>query len=246
MKLATKPKQTNFNLLNVLLLLAVAASGVVLMIIERYVQFLHWPFILFSVVISALGIWYAAFEISTKRLLCLMAVAGLSGFVTQVVGSTVQGVWEYPGPYGSYFFVGSMFACVSTVAYGLTSLKVGPWVRSKVTFLPRRFNVAIALGLGVILIAFSAQYGSLHEPLFLVYYATLVLFAIYAALLMDLGTMVSIVLVGVVLGGLSEVLGASSGVWRFTKTPWLPPAYLVLASWPLEVLLHYRSEGAHV
>ena len=128
-ELATKPKQTNFNLVNLLLLLAVAAAGVVLMIVEGYIKFLHWPFIVFSVVVSILGIWYAAFEISTKRLVALMAVAGLSGFVTQVVGSTVQGVWVYPGPYESYFFVPSMFACVSTVAYGLTSLKVGPWVR---------------------------------------------------------------------------------------------------------------------
>lgn len=242
-QLATRPKQTNFNPVNVLLLLAVAGVGVVLMALEGTIGLVHWQFIVFGVVVGLLGIWYAAFEISTKRLVALMVVAGLSGYCTQVVGSTVQGVWTYPGATGSYFFVISMFACVSTAAYGLVSLKVGPWVRTKITFLPRRFNVAIALGLGVILLAFSAQYGSLHEPLFLVYYGALILFAVYAAFLMDLGTMISVVLVALVVGGLSEVLGASSGIWTFSKTPWLPPAYLVLGSWPLEVLLHYGLSG---
>ncbi len=241
-ELATKPKQTNFKPFNLLLLLAVAAVGVVLMVMEG-IKLPHWPFIVFSLAVSVLAIWYAAFEISTKRLLCLMAVAGLSGFATQVVGSTVQGVWVYPGPHGSYFFVPSMFACVSTAAYGLISLKVGPWLRTKITFLPRRFNVALVLGLGALLVTFSAQYGSLHEPLFWLYYGALIVFAVYAALLMDLATLLSIVLVGVVLGGLSELLGASSGVWSFSKTPWLPPAYLVLGSWPLEVLLHYGLSG---
>ena len=62
-ELATKPKQTNFKPFNLLLLLAVAAVGVVLMVMEG-IKLPHWPFIVFSLAVSVLAIWYAAFEIS--------------------------------------------------------------------------------------------------------------------------------------------------------------------------------------
>ena len=54
-QLATKPKQTNFKPFNLLLLLGVAAVGVALMVVEGYVQFLHWPFIVFSLAVSAIN-----------------------------------------------------------------------------------------------------------------------------------------------------------------------------------------------
>ncbi len=237
-------QQTSFSFVNVGVLLFVGALGIGLLYAEGYLSLLDWPFLLYVVAVTLGGLWFGAFELSRKRLLFMVLVAELSGYLTQVVGSDVEGVWRYEGPRGTYYFVCTMFAFAAVFAYGLTALVIGPWVRKHLRYRPRWLNVIVVAGVFAVLAFGSHPYRGHGEPAFWIYYGALGLFAAYASLLMDLGTLVTLVAVAMGIGIVSETLGASSGVWQFTgMRPWLPPAYLVFGSWPLEIILHYGLSG---
>ena len=238
-----EPRQTKIDLVNVAILLVVGAAGFGLMVKDGYLGLVHWPFALYIGVVSLAALWFGAFELSRRRLLALVLVAGGSGWLTQVVGADVQGVWTYQGPHGTYSFVPTMFAFAATFAYGLTVLWIGPHVRRVIRYLPRWPGALAALAPFAVLAVASAPYRHGPEIEFWAYYVVLGLFAVYVATLMDLATLLTLMASAVVVGVASESLGAASGVWTFTGRGWVPPAYLVLGSWPLEIILHYGLSG---
>jgi len=231
------PKRTNFDSLNVSLLLVVGAAGTWLLVAEGYASLVRLPFLVYVIVVALGALWFAAFEVSRKRLVAIFVVAGSSGYLTQYVGATLDDVWEYAGVHHTYYFVPAMFVFASTLAYGLTSLTIGPRLRPIFKKYRRGANLAVVGVVVLVLLVTSVQYRG--GPAFYAYYGALSLFALYASVLMDLGTLVSLILAALIVGMLSESLGAASGLWRFTGTGWRPPAYLVLGSWPLEIILHY-------
>ncbi len=237
-------KQTNLDVVNCAALVLVGVAGIVLLFRAGDLSLLHWPFVLYVVAVTLGALWFGAFELSRRRLLFLVFVAASGGLLTQVVGSDIEGVWTYAGPRGDYSFVAAMFAYAATFAYGLTALVIGPWVRRHVRERRRWPNVLVVVALFAVLVIGSEPYRPHAEPAFFLYYGALGAFGAYVSLLMDLGTLLTLVGVGVAVGIASETLGASSGVWTFTGARgWQPPAYLVFGSWPLEILFHYGASG---
>lgn len=242
-------KQTKADLVNVALLGAVALAGVGLLWREGYLALLRWHFMAYVAVVTLLGLWFGAFEVSRRRQLWLAVVAGVFGYVTQVVGSDLSGVWQYHGADGTYLFVPTTFIFASTLIYGLVVLVIGPHARRLVkrlgvgpSRLPGALVVVVVFG---VLVLTSAPYraGGDAKVAFWLYYSALGLFALLFARRVDLATMLTLVVAAIGVGAVSETLGALSGVWTFTGHPTTPPAYLVLGSWPLEVILHYGLSG---
>jgi uncharacterized protein (DUF362 family) len=237
-------KQTSFDVVNTLVLVFVGVVGIGLLVRAGDLTLVRWPFLLYIVGVTLGALWFGAFELSRRRLLLLVLVGASAGILTQVVGADVEGVWTYAGPRRDYSFVTTMFAYAATFAYGLTALVFGPWVRRHLRHRPRWMNPLVVVVLFAVLVVGSTPYRLRFDVAFWAYYGALGLFGLWASLLMDLGTLLTLVGVAVVVGIASETLGASSGVWSFRGAhPSLPPAYLVFGSWPLEILLHYGLSG---
>ena len=232
-------KQTALNRLNVLLLIVIGAAGVGLLWREGYLPLVRWPFLLYGVAVFAAGFWFAAFELTTRRFLWLAVVAGGGGYLTQYVGATVEGAWTYPAPHHTYYFVPSMFVFAATLAYGLTGAVFGPVLRRRLAYLPRWPNIIIIMVLFAVLILTSGD----HQPIFWTYYGALFLFALYSATMMNLATFLGLLFSALLVGGMSETIGAHSGLWTFAQTGWIPPPFLVLVSWPFEIILYYGASA---
>ena len=88
--------QTTFNRTNLVLLAAVMVAGGVVLFAEGYAGTISLPFALFAVVMTGAAGYFAAFEITTRRLAVLAVIAGAGGYLTQVVGATLGGLWSWP------------------------------------------------------------------------------------------------------------------------------------------------------
>jgi len=228
-------RHTHVSLANAGLLLGVAGAGALLMLYANFA--LHWSFVAYSGLVLVSIAWVAFFDITTKRLLALLLVSGGLGLVTQWVGSSRNGFWSYAS---DYWFAAPMFMCASTLAYGLT-LSLVPLLRR--WGLARKLGALPGLGLALLplaVLALDAPGPALTGPaVFWAYYGLLAAVAWGLAVSVDLATWVALAIAGMLVGTASEILGATSELWRFRDHhPW-PPAFLLLSSWPLEVMAHW-------
>jgi len=235
------PRQSGFNKVNALVLVLVAAGGAAELARHGYLGLVNVAFILFGAAVLVFDVWQVSFELSTRRFLWLIAVASTAGYATQVVGSTIQGAWIYPPPH-QYGYVRAMFVVAAVGVYGLTVGLLAPLARRLVPLRSRKLNFVLVAALGVLFVVLGRddRHG---EAAVWIYYGLLFAFALYAAALTNLGTLLGIAVSAIVVGGLAEWLGARSGLWAYRRTGTVPPAYLVLASWPLESILHYGLSG---
>ena len=74
-----------------------------------------------------------------------------------------------------------------------------------------------------------------NEP-FWIYYISLAGFAILMQARIPFTELLSLILAGWIMGGISEWLGATAKLWHF-RTVAFPPLFLVLGCWPLEFLV---------
>ncbi len=74
-----------------------------------------------------------------------------------------------------------------------------------------------------------------NEP-FWIYYLSLTSFAILMQARIPFTELLSLILAGWIMGGISEWLGATAKLWHF-RTVAFPPLFLVLGCWPLEFLV---------
>jgi len=237
-------RQSSLNRTNLIVLGVVATAGGVAMWREGYLGRVNIPFALYGVVALGTAAWFAAFEASTKRFLLLALVAGAGGLATQLFGATVEGLWVYPPPHHSYWFVPATFVFAGVLTYGLTRAVAGPWLRARLGTLPRVWNVLVVSALAVTVIVGAELAPGDRSLAFRCYYVALIAFALFAAAAMDIGTLIALVASAIVVGGVSETLGARSSLWTFRDgNGWLPPAWLILGSWPLETILHYSLSG---
>jgi uncharacterized protein (DUF362 family) len=238
-----RPRHTEFNRINVLVLALIAAGTVLELYRAGYLPLVTWPFAIYGGVVFGLAVWFAAFELTTRRFLWLALVAGATGYLTQVVGSTEQGAWHYAFP-RDFGFVRGMFVLAAVLAYGATVSLLAPLVRHVLPVHTRWFNVllVVALFAGFVLLG-RADRAHTGSPWVWVYYVGLTLVALYVAALTNPATLVGLVVAAAAVGYASETLGAHSGLWTFTRTGTQPPLYLVLASWPLEIVFHYGVSG---
>lgn len=233
--------QTTFNRTNLVLLAAVMVAGGVVLFAEGYAGTISLSFALFAVVMTGAAGYFAAFEITTRRLAVLAVIAGAGGYLTQVVGATLGGLWSYGPPHHTYYFVPFTFVLASLVAYGLTQTLIGSLIRKVIRRPSRAVNPVIVLAvLGLLLaLAGDARRGDGFWP----YYAVKAVICVYLSLRMNTASLVAVLLSGALVGGAAELAGSRSGLWTFAAPGGLPPAWLVLGSWPLEVLVHYGLSG---
>src|SRR5204863_267013 len=60
----------------------------------------------------------------------------------------------------------------------------------------------------------------------------------------NVAALLAVLVSGALVGTSAELAGSRSGLWSFAGAPGaLPPAWLILGSWPLEVLVHYGLSG---
>lgn len=242
------PGQRSIDGKNLLLLGLVAAAGGTLLVAEGYAGRVSAAFAVYGVVMVSLAAYFATFEVSTRRLIAMAVVAGVGGYLTQVVGATLGGFWSYPPPRHSYGFVPATFVLASLVAYGLTQVWLGPLLRRRIRLGARMANPLIVLAVFALLVTLSrgerARLGT--GTAFWLYYGIKLLVCLYLSLRMHTAALVSVLLSGALIGTSAELAGESSGLWAFTGDDGLPPAWLLLGSWPLEVLVHYGLSGVLV
>jgi hypothetical protein len=232
----------NLRLKNILLLALLGAVGVGLLVWEGYLFKVRLPLVLLMGVMVLFDVWVAGFEISFRRLLFLSAVAGVAGYVTQVVG-VGQGFWYYTGPRQSYLFVPFIFAFAALCMYGLTTKLFGRLLQPLVNTEARWPNLLI------VCVLFGLLLATVTHPLaqigwaFWIYYLFLFLFGLFVSLQMNCSTLLGLISSAWIVGGSGETLGAQSGLWLYENASASPPLFLILTSWPLEFLLHYSMSG---
>lgn len=128
----------------------------------------------------------------------------------------------------------------SLVAYGLIVRLFTPIWRRCLPAVPRGGNRLVVLALAAAVIAFSSRYRDGQGAAFWIYYGAMFATALYVVAFMDLPTLLALIGSAIAVGFCSESIGAGSGLWTFDNDPdWLPPMWLVLGSWPLEILMHF-------
>ncbi|HEY6002583.1 MAG TPA: DUF362 domain-containing protein [Anaeromyxobacter sp.] len=236
--------QTTFNRANVVLLALVVAAGALALWLEGYLSRVGLGFALFGLVMGVLAGYFAAFEASTRRLVLLALVAGAGGYLTQWVGATLGDFWRYPPPRGTYYFVPATFAVASLVCFGLTRTVLAPALRRVVKSPSRKLNPLLPLLVLGLLVVLSSPFRGRQGLAFWLYYGAMAAVCVYGALGMNLPTLLAVLGAGALVGTAAEIAGATSGLWTFTTGPsWLPPAWLAIGSWPLEVMTHYTLSG---
>ncbi len=225
---------TRLNRRNLGLLALVAVAAVVELAVEGYLRKVDLAFALFGILVTLGAALSSLRLLSTRRFVALFLVAGIAGLVTQAVGVRA-GAWTYTNRAHSYVFVFFAFGLGSLFIYGLAT---------GLNFLLPRLH---ARWLGVALVAVPTAAvlvgarGLFALDPFTAYYTALILFAFTYALLARWQTIAAVFAAAVAFGALAETLGAHSGLWRFyADRPGgaLPPAWLLVGSWPLEALLH--------
>ena len=193
--------------------------------------------------IGAAG-YFAAFEVTTRRLVLLAVIAGAGGYLTQVVGATRGGFWSYGPPHHTYYFVPATFVLASLVAYGLAQTALGSLVRRVIRTPSRAANPLIVLAVLALLLVLLGDARDRQGWDFWLYYGGKALICLYLSLRMSAATLVTVLLGGALVGTAAELAGSRSGLWTFGDAPGaLPPAWRIFGSWPLEVLVHYGLSG---
>lgn len=239
----TRIAQTTFNRPNLALLAVVVVAGGVAVFAEGYGGHISLGFALFGAVMAVLAAYFAAFEISTRRFVLLAVIAGGGGYLTQVVGATLGGFWSYGPPRHTYYFVPFTFVLASLVAYGLTQTVFGALIRRAIHRPSRAINPLIVLAVFGLLVVLSGDARAGQGTGFWVYYAAKALLCVYISLRMNTATLLAVFISGALVGAAAELAGSRSGLWTFTQPGGVPPAWLVLGSWPLELLVHYGLSG---
>jgi uncharacterized protein (DUF362 family) len=243
----TTPVQTTFDRANLLLLAVILAAGGGALFAEGYAGRVSLSFALYGLVMALLAAYFAAFEVSTRRLLVLAIIAGAGGYLTQVMGATLGGFWSYPPPHHTYYFVPATFVLASLVCYGFTQTLLGSLARRLVRTPSRVANPLVVLAVFGLLVALSSDARAHQGAGFWLYYGGKAVVCLYLSMRMNVAALIAVLVGGALVGTSAELAGSHSGLWSFAGAPGvLPPAWLLFGSWPLEVLVHYGLSGVLV
>jgi hypothetical protein len=229
---------------NLILLAAIVAGGGIAMWAEGYIGLVNRGFIVFGLVMGAVALITAALWLTRQRFIALALVAGVGGYVTQYIGATLGGIWSYPPPDHTFFYVPPTFVVASLAAFGLISKFAGPALQRLIRTRSRMVNVLIVALLILSLVLLTTPYRQGQGVPFWIYYGIMTAVAFYGAMRMDTAGLLAVFICGGVVGSCAEIMGARSGLWTFDHDPsWLPPLWLAITSWPLEVMTHVTLSG---
>jgi hypothetical protein len=232
------------NKFNLILLAAIVTAGGIALWAEGYISLVTRHFIIFGLVMGAAAFTTAALWLTRQRLIAFALVAGSGGYITQYVGATLGGIWSYPPPNHTFMYVPSTFVVASLAAFGLSSRFVGPALQGLIQTTSRTVNIVIVAVLIVSLVLLTAPYRPGQGAPFWIYYGMMMAVAFYGAMRMDTAELLAVFVCGAAVGTCAEIMGARSGLWTFAHNPsWLPPLWLAITSWPLEVMTHVTISG---
>jgi hypothetical protein len=226
--------------LNIVILISVMIISLLVMIFEGYFRksIDHIPFVIFGSIIILFDFYVVCFHMSTKRLLSIIPVAGITGYITQVVG-TNSDIWVYTNRGQTFFIAIFMFIFVAIAMYGLTtkilSLPLQPVTKTQRKSL---FTICWTVFLFIFLVITAQKFKHTITLSFWIYYSLLFVLALYFSLKFTGKTIISITIAAWIIGFASEYFGSQAGIWLFTNNNF-PPVFLVVGSWPLEFTLHY-------
>ncbi|MBI5380141.1 MAG: DUF362 domain-containing protein [Nitrospirae bacterium] len=215
--------------------LAVGTLGV--SYLEGYLSLFTWPFCVFIAGLFALAFWTAFKVLSFKRLVTLLLLGFLIGYVTQLIG-TRSGLWRYAHEGFASAGLGWAFAAVAMA--GVTDLLARLFrdvPRERWAFLRPFLPVMLFLTMAIALAVDYRRELSLLPPEFWVYYILLLFGGIVFAVQLGCFTLFSLITAAWGVGMAAEAMGSWSGLWSF-DTPY-PPLFLILGCWPLEFLAQY-------
>lgn len=231
--------------LNVIILVSIMAVSLLVIILEGYlkVSLSSKPFLIFGGVLIAFNFYVILFQISTKRLIALIPIAGTAGYVTQMVGTGCN-IWTYTNHGKTFYIATFMFIFVAIAMYGITNLMLSlSGKHESEKYRNKMFNICWVSGIFIFLVVTSLRFKNDINLTFWIYYGLLFAFAIYSSTKLNIRTMISLTISSWVVGFASEYLGSQAGIWLFEKSNNFPPAFLVGGSWPLEFTLHYCLSG---
>lgn len=220
--------------------------------LDRGISGLFWLALIFGL---AIAFWMAC-RITTARLLSLMLGIFILEYIKDGLGIK-SGLWVYTNQY-SYnigvwaWVLGGMavfWIAVRLVIRGMRKLTAG---------IPRRWDlvnpVIVVLVFAIIPLTLG-PYGNVQENAlwqtgqwwFWGFYALLFLVTLITAIRMELPVFLGLLLTTWILGFPSEYAGSvpPPHVWTFTNfsncptANILPPAFLILGCWPLEIFTQY-------
>ncbi|MFQ5924607.1 MAG: hypothetical protein ACE5IE_01245 [Dehalococcoidia bacterium] len=225
-------------LANIIIVAIVGLFEFLSLAIEGYLPKINLPFGIILGIVFLFDLWVAT-QISTKRLVALILVASIAGYLTQVVGSTSSHIWIYDGKYNSYVFVAFIFALSAIAMFGMSVRIFGRLLAKLKIPSSRILGPILVIAIFALLIATLGVHRSNVGAPFWIFYVFLFSFAIYASLNMRLGTLLGLCIAAWIVGNLGEFLGSQSQLWTFPLNLNYPPIFLVFGSWPLEFVLHY-------
>jgi uncharacterized protein (DUF362 family) len=223
------------NVIAVLLLLATLLTAA---ICEHYLQRSLLPLALWLALGFGFALWLAL-RISSARLFALLLIIFLVEYAKESIGVRSQ-LWAYTGTGGRYVFGVLGWVVAGTAVYAIATGVTIPLLRRLHFAPPRWLNLAIVLALAALVALLLGPYRALVGLSFWSFYALTVAVGLLAVRRMPFPVLAGVVLTAWVVALPSEYLGSVLGrAWIFHGDPRLPPLYLLLGGWPLEILAQY-------
>jgi hypothetical protein len=222
------------DLLNVLIIGVVSLTTLFFLWYQNYTETAN---VLFWGSVIGMTIWGAVYSykrLSTYKLIIFAVMAMLIGFLTEFVGAQ-EALWSF-GAYNPPFYIITGWVLLALTMLILTELGY----KSKVVLtIPTSGNDSY-IGAIIPLVLFGFLFGTLGAYrnntglMFFAYYVALtVLNVLYYFQFPDTRKLLLAIVAAWIVGGLSEIIGASSGLWSFTYGF---PIWLVISCWSLEWL----------
>lgn len=182
---------------------------------------------------------WLAFLIPTIRFVSLLLVIFIIEYIKETIGIRA-GFWTYHGIGGSYSFGVWAWVLAGVISYALATRIIIRLIRKlKITW-PKWLNLVFVLAVVSIIPLTLGNYLSGTGWMFWLFYAALLVSAIYASIKMEFPVLAGIIIASWFIGNPSEYVGSiNSGIWTFTHDPNYPPVFLLFGCWPLEILTQY-------
>lgn len=222
---------------NLLVIGVLGASLLFAAYYESYLGMITLPF--WGILLGGFGlaVWLAFTE-STARILSLIVAVFVIEYMKEGIGIRC-GLWTYHGTNGSF-----IFGVWAWVLAGITCFVVGTKVvtpsLSRLPPVSSRLNPVILVILAAVGMVFLRNHLNELTWLYWAFYGLLLLVALLRSKALEYPLFVGLVIASWIVGNISEYAGSvGSGIWTFRGHPSYPPAFLLVACWPIEIVAQY-------
>lgn len=205
---------------------------------EGYLAIISMPF--WAVLCSGyiLMVWLALSS-STARLLSLIIVIFTIEYVKEALGIR-YGLWIYHGASGGFVFGVWSWVLGGLGCYTVATKIATPLLRKLPLPAAGWINpIVLVLLAGVGLVLLNGRTSDLGLP-YWIFYAVLLIVASVRSRIIAVPLFVGLVMTSWITSNASEFLGSvHSGIWTFPGHPTYPPAFLLFACWPIEIVAQF-------